>query len=291
MLNSMTGFGKSSVNVNGKKIEIQIRSLNSRNNDVNIKTPLTFKEKEIELRQLITKNLIRGKIDCIISLDYDENADVSLINEKYFKAYTNQLLKLTSDSDIPKSGIIESVMRIPQVLSPEKSEINVEEWNAIKAAVLDAVKEMKKFRATEGDNLKTDILFQLENIKNSLETVKEMAPLRKDAMKNHIQNLFNQQMRDEKIDKVRFEEELIYYLEKYDITEEIIRLKSHLSGFKSLVNEEANAKGKKMGFYAQEIGREINTIGSKAYHADIQKIVVNMKDNLEKIKEQILNIL
>jgi len=287
----MTGFGKATRVYKAKKITIEIRSLNGRYSEVNLKIPPTYKEKEFAIRQQISNSLQRGKIDCTITLEYEADAAPNLVNTGLLKAYHKQLSALANDLNIETQDLIPAILRIPQVLMGEKEELADEEWAQITDGLNEALNELMAFRTTEGGNLLIDVKKRAELIEANLEEIKKIEPLRavrkKEALEEHLSNL----QKPDDIDHNRFEEELIYYLEKQDITEEIVRLKSHLDGFNQLLDLDEKSKGKKLNFYSQEMGREINTIGSKANDAAIQKIVVSMKDDLEKIKEQLLNIL
>lgn len=287
----MTGFGKATRLYKAKKITIEIRSLNGRYAEINLKIPPTYKEKEFAIRKQISNHLSRGKIDCVITLEYEADAAPNLVNSGLLKAYHKQLSGLATDLNIEAKDLIPSILRIPQVLMGEKEELAKEEWAQIEDGIQEALNDLSAFRTKEGENLLIDVKERSRLIEANLEEIKKVEPARaerkKAALKDHLSVL----QKPDDIDHNRFEEELIYYLEKQDITEEIVRLKSHLDGFNQLLNLPEKAKGKKLNFYSQEMGREINTIGSKANDAAIQKIVVSMKDDLEKIKEQLLNIL
>lgn len=291
MIQSMTGFGKASVQYYKKKISIELRALNGRYAEINLKVPPAYKEKEIEIRRQISNALKRGKFECSITLDYETEAEPNLINSGLLKAYYKQLSSLSKELNIGEADFIPSILRIPQVLMGEKEELDEAEWLKITEALNVAIEELVAFRKKEGGNLKTDISERVELISQNLNIVEKLLPLRYDRIKQNLNQQIQQLKLSGDIDNNRFEEELIYYLEKQDITEETVRLKSHLQGFEQLLEEQVVSKGKKLNFFSQEMGREINTIGSKANDAEIQKVVVAMKDDLEKIKEQLLNIL
>jgi len=291
MIHSMTGFGKAAVQYHSKKITIELRSLNGRYAEINMKIPPVYKEKEILLRKQIANSLERGKIECTITLDYETEAEPNLINSGLVKAYYKQLSTIAGELKIKEQDFIPAILRIPQVLLGEKEDVVVEEWHKIKEAMDKAIEDLITFRSKEGINLKEDVEMRIELIKKNLAGLEALLPQRQTRIKQNLRQSIQQLKLSEDIDENRFEEELIYYLEKQDITEESVRLKSHIQGFLQLLNASDISKGKKLNFFSQEMGREINTMGSKANDADIQKKVVNMKDDLEKIKEQLLNIL
>lgn len=291
MIHSMTGFGKATVQYASKKITIELRSLNGRYAEINLKIPPAYKEKEILLRKHMATALERGKIECTLTLDYETEAEPNLINSGLVKAYYKQLSSIANELNITENDFIPAILKIPQVMLGEKEEVAEEEWLAITSAMDRAIEELVAFRTKEGANLQIDIKNRVELITENLAAVEKLLPIRQERVKQNLRQSIQQLKLSEDIDENRFEEELIYYLEKQDITEETVRLNSHLQGFAQLLDAPGISKGKKLNFFSQEMGREINTIGSKANDADIQKKVVNMKDDLEKIKEQLLNIL
>lgn len=291
MIHSMTGFGKATVQYASKKITIELRSLNGRYAEINLKIPPAYKEKEILLRKQIAAALERGKIECTLTLDYETEAEPNLINSGLVKAYYKQLSNIAAELNISENDFIPAILKIPQVLLGEKEDVAEAEWLTITTAMDKAIEELVSFRTKEGANLKIDILNRIELITENLVEVEKLLPIRQERVKQNLRQSIQQLKLSEDIDENRFEEELIYYLEKQDITEETVRLKSHLQGFAQLLEAPGISKGKKLNFFSQEMGREINTIGSKANDAGIQKKVVSMKDDLEKIKEQLLNIL
>jgi len=291
MIHSMTGFGKAAVQYDSKKITIELRSLNGRYAEINMKIPPAYKEKEILLRKQISKALERGKIECTLTFDYETEAEPNLINSGLVKAYYKQLSAIASELNIKDQEFIPAILKIPQVLLGEKVDVAKDEWMKIKEAMDKAIEDLVNFRSKEGVNLKVDIEKRIELIEENLMGLEKLLPQRQARIKQNLRQSIQQLKLSEDIDENRFEEELIYYLEKQDITEETVRLKSHLKGFAQLLDAPGISKGKKLNFFSQEMGREINTMGSKANDADIQKKVVDMKDDLEKIKEQLLNIL
>ena len=291
MIHSMTGFGKAAVQYDSKKITIELRSLNGRYAEINLKIPPVYKEKEILLRKQIASGLERGKIECSLTLDYETEAEPNLINSGLVKAYYKQLSTIAAQLKVPEQDFIPAILKIPQVLLGEKEDVAEGEWQKITEAMDKAIEDLITFRSKEGANLKVDVEKRIELIGKNLADLEKLLPHRQTRIKQNLRQSIQQLKLSEDIDENRFEEELLYYLEKQDITEETVRLKSHLKGFLQLLAAPGISKGKKLNFFSQEMGREINTIGSKANDADIQKKVVNMKDDLEKIKEQLLNIL
>ncbi|MES2836730.1 MAG: YicC/YloC family endoribonuclease [Bacteroidota bacterium] len=290
MIKSMTGFGKEIVDANGKSINIEIRSLNNKQLDLNIRIPSLLKEKEYELRTIVAKQAERGKVDVLIYIEHGEVSSEVNINKELVKTYYNELLelqKLTGDKD---QSLLPMVLKMPDVMKVERSELNDDEFLIIKSALEKALQKFNDFRNDEGHTLCNDLLQRISIINDLLIQTEGLDLQRKTKLRERIKKNVLEFVEEQKIDQNRFEQELIYYFEKVDITEEKTRLKTHLDYFTKTINEEQN-QGRKLGFITQEIGREINTIGSKANDADMQKLVVQMKDELEKIKEQSLNIL
>lgn len=292
MLKSMTGFGKAVNEFENKKITIEIKSLNSKQADIIAKIPSLYKEKEMELRNMLIKALNRGKIELSVWIDQNEADKNIRLNKLVIKNYYQQLTELAEslNRNVDNEQILEIIMRLPDVMKTEVREIDEKEWLIIKETVNDAITEIEKFRLQEGKVLETDFGQRIEQIKKLQSQIEPFEKSRIEKVKERIKQNFKDNLKEVDADNNRFEQELIYYLEKLDITEEKVRLANHCSYFIETMNEN-ESQGKKLGFIAQEIGREINTIGSKANHADIQKIVVQMKDELEKIKEQVLNVL
>lgn len=292
MIQSMTGFGKAQLMTNGKTITIEIRSLNSRQADLNLKLPALYREKEYEIRNLIIAALERGKIDTVINIDYTDGSHVATLNLPVAVNYYDQLKILEKQLGIENSltDYLEIIARLPEVFKNPESEIAEEVWNLLLKGLNEALSKVIAFRKEEGLILAKDMENRVKEIESMLQSIQPFEEERIESLRNKIikelMNLPNQPV----YDKNRFEQEMIYWLEKIDFTEEKIRLTKHLHHFLRTMEEES-AQGKKLGFIAQEIGREINTLGSKANHAGIQQIVVSMKDELEKIKEQLLNIL
>ncbi len=285
MTQSMTGYGKEVVQLPSKTITIEIKSLNSKGLDLNTRVPSTYREKELELRDLLAKSLQRGKIDFSIYIEVTGEATTTQLNESVVKQYIKQLANIVNGDPVE---LLKMAVRMPDALKTEKEEIDENEYQAILKGVNKALGEINKYRSDEGSVLEKDFLERIKSISNLLEDVIAIDPERIPAVKERLYKAISDLK--EKVDENRFEQELVYYLEKYDITEEKVRLKNHLDYFEATINSE-DSNGKKLGFITQEIGREINTIGSKANYAPMQQLVVQMKDELEKIKEQALNVL
>lgn len=285
MIQSMTGFGKHVVQLPNKKITVEIKSLNSKSIDLNARMPSSYREKELELRKLVANSLLRGKVDFNLHVELTGNETSTQVNEIAVKQYMNQLKNIASGDDL---RLLEMALRFPDAMKTDKEDIDEEEYKAIKEALIGALKEINEFRSEEGSVLEKDFLDRIASLEKLLEEVIAIDPDRQATIRERLEKAVQDIKAD--VDANRFEQELIYYLEKYDITEEKVRLANHLDYFsKTLRSDDSN--GKKLGFISQEIGREINTIGSKANFAPMQQLVVQMKDELEKIKEQMLNVL
>lgn len=290
MIISMTGYGRNRVSFEDKTIVVELRSLNSKFFDLNMRIPQIYREKEIGIRNMISESLNRGKVDCSISIEEGDGAQNLVINNNLFKSYTTDLKALSKELNLNDQEVLSAVMRIPNVVQPGKEELNDEEWSVVEGCFKNAIKALNGFRESEGEKLQADLIENVNSIHKRLEDIKLIDPQRKEKVRERLRIQLNKMQEEDSMDQNRFEQELIYYIEKMDINEEIVRLESHCSYFKDTVKETSRVKGKKLGFIGQEMGREINTIGSKAYHADIQKLVVQMKDELEKVKEQVQNI-
>lgn len=292
MLISMTGFGKAEVQFNGKSITVEVKSLNSKQLDLNVKTPMIYRDREYDIRNLLTSKLIRGKVDFYISYDDKKENTSAPINGNIFKSYYEQIQKLSDDCNISLSTepVIQTILRLPDVLKIEKVEVTDGEWKALFECINVAIEKMILFREQEGKALEKDITERVRLIEELLVKIEPFEKQRLEAVKLKLQEGLKNLSKDIKVDNDRFEQEVIYYIEKMDVTEEKVRLRNHCEYFISTVNE-AQPVGRKLGFILQEMGREINTLGSKANQAEMQKLVVLMKDELEKIKEQSLNIL
>jgi uncharacterized protein (TIGR00255 family) len=281
----MTGYGKSVIQFPAKKISIEIKSLNSKNLDVYVRMPSIYREKELDVRKVIGSKLERGKIDFSLYLEITGEETSTQINKAVLRNYIDQLKAVTDGEEIEHLKI---AMRLPDVMNTEREEIDEEEWKTIKLEIMTTLDKIREYRSDEGKVLEKDFRNRIKNINGLLEAISAMDPERIAAVRERLERSITELK--EKVDENRFEQELIYYIEKFDITEEKVRLNNHLDYFIKALNSD-DSNGKKLGFICQEIGREINTIGSKANFAPMQKLVVQMKDELEKIKEQLLNIL
>ncbi len=290
MIQSMTGYGKAVAEWTDKNIVIEIKSLNSKQLDINARISHIFREKELEIRSIISDKLVRGKIDIALYVEYKEGVSEKTINTALVSSYCNQLRAIALQQQLPEHGILDIAMRMPDVLISEPvAELNDAMWELVKQALTQAVDSITAYRINEGKALAQDILHNIEAIGNLMQQIAPFELGRLQKIKDRIQNSLDEAVGLDKIDANRLEQELIFYVEKLDINEEKVRLLQHCEYFKVTMNEPQC--GKKLSFIAQEMGREINTIGSKSNDADMQKIVVHMKDYLERIKEQVLNIL
>ena len=289
MLQSMTGFGNASIDSEFGKISLDIKSLNSKNLDLNYSLNPMFRNIESDIRSILTTSLKRGKIDFKINFKISENNFNSNLNHDVIKSYIKDLKKITPGTLFDRAEFLKIAITLPNSIETNRPDLNQNLLDAIKELVKNAIKELIDFRIQEGISMEKDLLSNLEVIQNKLIQIEELIPERMNSIKKRLKkNLDNIKV---EIDLNRFEQELIYYLEKFDINEEIVRLKNHLIYFKTTLNESQIEKGKKLTFISQELGREINTIGSKSNNLPMQQAVVEMKNELEKIKEQLLNVL
>lgn len=293
MIQSMTGYGKATAELPDKKINVEIKSLNSKAMDLSTRIAPAYREKEIEIRNEISKVLERGKVDFSLWIEKKEGADAASINKDVLKNYFYQLDSIRIELGIPcpaQEDWLQILLRMPDVMSKtEIQELSEEEWNTVHATVLEAVGHLVDFRKQEGAALEKKFREKIENIHSLLEKITPYEKERVEKVKERITDALEKTLNVD-YDKNRLEQELIYYIEKLDVNEEKQRLGNHLKYFISTM-ESGNGQGKKLGFIAQEMGREINTLGSKSNHAEMQKIVVQMKDELEQIKEQVLNVM
>lgn len=285
----MTGFGKATKEFENKTVNVEIRSLNSKNLDLSLRLSSTYRDKEHELKSEITKLLERGKVDLSIYVESKHVETPVEINTELAKSYHEKLKQLATELNEPTGNLMSYVLKMPDVLKSERKEPNEQDWNDIHSVVLTAVEGLNKFRSDEGKSIEKDFETRLGIIADSLEKIKEHDAARIQNIRDRIKKNLEEAVGKDKIDNNRFEQELIYYIEKLDINEEKVRLKTHLDYFIKTMKEPAG--GRKLNFIGQEIGREVNTIGSKANDAEMQKLVVLMKDELEKIKEQTNNVL
>ena len=284
----MTGFGKCQLNMPQANFNIEVKSLNSKQLDTNIKISSVYREKEIELKNLLSTKLKRGKIELSVWKESSEIQNSHKLNIPLIKDYHQQILNLKKDLGF-ESDIFPVLLKMPNILQKDEVKLDNNEWLEIFKGINTAVNELIQFRLAEGNKLEKDIILRINLIIDFLEEISPYAKARIERVKENLLNKIND-LKINNIDENRLEQELIYYLEKQDITEEQVRLKAHLDYFLQTISSDA-PNGKKLGFISQEIGREINTIGSKSSDAEMQKIVVQMKDELEKIKEQLLNVL
>ena len=290
MIKSMTGFGKGEAVVGDKKFRVELRSLNSKQLDLSIKIPSKYRAAEAEVRSIVTRELQRGKVDCFVSFEAAVAETSSHINRETFKAYAEELRQVSAEGGLTISddALLRSVLRMPDVVTNEEREVSDDELKAILEATAIAAEELNKFRVQEGAILIADLLKRIDLIEQYRHEVEPFEGARVEVIKTRIrENIEKLQL---EVDNNRLEQEMIFYIEKLDITEEKVRLDNHCNYFREVAAEE-EAPGRKLGFIAQELGREINTMGSKSNEANMQRLVVKMKDELEKIKEQVLNIL
>lgn len=285
MILSMTGFGRAEGIFEGKKISIELKSLNSKTFDLNVRIPLRYKEKEFEVRKILNDSVLRGKVDCYINFETLEDTNDVKINQDIVRSYINQLREISPNAE--EFEYLKIAMRMPEAINGKPAELDEEEWKFLLTILTEAIDKFRTFRKTEGSILEDELSKNIKNIEESLQKVTPFEQERLLAVKERYQNTLSE---FDTIDETRFYQELAYYTEKLDISEEKVRLTQHLKYYDEVMKKE-EFNGKKLGFIAQEIGREINTLGSKANHHEIQKLVVMMKDDLEKIKEQTLNVL
>ena len=285
MIQSMTGYGKTVLQLSTKKITVEVKSLNSKNLDLNVRMPSYYREKELNVRKKLATALVRGKVDFSIYIENNGGEGSSKINAAVVKEYMSQLKTIVDSNEVE---LLKMAIKLPDSLKIEREELDEKEWGQIDLVIDETIEKINQYRTDEGASMKVDFDLRISIIEKLLEKVIEIDPKRIE----HVKDKLNKSIAElaTKIDENRFEQELIYYIEKLDITEEKVRLKNHLDYFKKEL-EQSISNGKKLGFITQEIGREINTVGSKSNFAEMQKLVVQMKDELEKVKEQNLNVL
>ncbi len=291
MLKSMTGFGRAEDTVVDKTFLVDIKSLNGKQFELQLKMPAFLKPFEFDIRKVLSEGLGRGSVDCMICLKETGNAKPITINTDLAKAYYQPLSQLAADLNLEKGDLLSTILKLPEVITPSSETLTDEEWQQFKNILQNAINNLNDHRRDEGRSLKQELELRIDNIFQQQKTVVELEPLRQQKIREGITKLLEENVGKEHYDDNRLEQELIYYIEKIDITEEQVRLKNHCDYFTTILNEAEESKGKKLSFILQEIGREINTTGAKAYDATIQKCVVLMKDELEKAKEQVLNVL
>ncbi len=291
MLKSMTGFGRAEQTVGEKTFLVEIKALNGKQFELQLKLPPLLRPYEFNIRNILQEHLIRGTIDCYVNIKQNGTTKPVVINTDLIKAYYNQISQLASELDIDTNSVLSSLLRLPEVVSPANDVLNENDFKDFTAVLLSALKQLNDHRVEEGLSLEKDLITRMDNIKIQEECILALEPERMQRIKTEIHQLLDEHVGKENIDGNRLEQELIYYMEKIDIHEEQIRLRQHCEYFIDILSGSDAGKGKKLSFVLQEIGREINTTGSKAYDAGIQQCVVQMKDELEKAKEQVLNVL
>lgn len=291
MIKSMTGFGRAEETVNDKTYLVELKSLNGKQLDINLKIPPLLKSFEFEIRNFLQENLLRGTIECLIVIKQNGSTKPVLINTDLIKSYYRQIEELADELSIDTNAVLSALLRLPEVVSPSNEILNEEDWNELKKVIGAAVDELNVHRIEEGKSLDKELRLRIKNIHLQEEEILKLEPERRKKMKAELIQLLEENVGKENYDANRLEQELIYYIEKIDIREEQVRLRNHCEYFLSILNGNEETKGKKLAFVVQEIGREINTTGSKAYNSEIQRCVVLMKDDLEKAKEQIFNVL
>lgn len=291
MIHSMTGFGKTICELQGKKLNIEVKSLNSKQLDIYTKIPHLYKEKELEIRNLLKQKLDRGKVEFSIYIDRMEDEKTAIINKSVIINYYKQLKEIAGELEIKQNEqLLPAIMRLPDTVKSEYDELDEEEWEKVILSIREAITELISFRTREGEVLEKDIIERVKMIESYLQQVEPLEKERINRVRQRLNNNLHEYITTDNFDANRLEQEMIFYLEKLDISEEKVRLKNHCEYFLENVTK-GSPISKKLGFISQEMGREINTLGAKANDTGIQKLVIQMKDELEKIKEQLLNVL
>lgn len=291
MLYSMTGFGRAESTINGRQVVVELKSLNGKQFDVVTKLPPILRLYELDMRNMLNTLLMRGTIDLNITVKQEGASKPMVINTGLANYYYKGMQQIAEQLNLPQENMLATLMRMPEIVAPEQDALPEEDWLQLKSVVEEAAKHLMTHRKNEGTALHKDLHQRIQSIESLLENILPLEAERADKIRGKITQSLNEMLGKENVDPNRFEQEMIYYLERIDFTEEKTRLKQHCQYFHETVEKEGISKGKILGFILQEIGREINTLGSKANHAEIQQIVINMKDELEKSKEQVLNIL
>ena len=291
MLYSMTGYGRAEQTINDKNFLVEIRSLNGKQYDIRLTIPALLKPYEFEVRNIVNEALLRGSIECIISIKQNGSAKPVTINIDLAKAYYEPVLQMATELNLSTDNVLSTLLKLPDIVVPSTEILSDDDWKQFEILLKNATNELNKHRREEGKSLEADLLERIENIELQEQKIVVLEPERRQRIRDGLTKVLEENVGKDKYDANRLEQELIYYIEKIDISEEQVRLKNHCDYFRQILKESDISKGKKLSFILQEIGREINTTGSKAYHADVQKSVVLMKDELEKAKEQILNVL
>lgn len=291
MLFSMTGFGRAEQAVGDKVFLVEIKSLNGKQFDLRILIPSLLKPFEFDIRNMLQEKLMRGSVECNIYIKQNGSAKPVTINKELAKAYYQPIAELSKELNLNPGDIMSALLKLPEVVTPSNEILNDSEWKGFANILEQAIGELKKHRINEGKSLEEELLLRINNILLHAKTIATLEPSRQQRIKDGLIKTLNENVGKDNYDANRLEQELIYYIEKIDITEEQVRLNNHCNYFQSILQEAEEGKGKKLAFIMQEIGREINTTGSKAYDSEVQKSVVLMKDELEKAKEQVLNVL
>jgi uncharacterized protein (TIGR00255 family) len=291
MLYSMTGFGRAEQTIGDKNYLVEIRSLNGKQFDLRLTLPALLKPFEFDIRNKLSEGLLRGSVECIIQIKMNGASKPISINTELAKSYYEPVAKLAADLSIATGDILSTILKLPEVIVPTTETLTPEEWEKFRLVLADAISQLNQHRLNEGASLEKDLLLRLANIEEQQTMIASLEPQRRVRVKDNLRKLLEEQVGKENYDSNRLEQELIYYIEKIDISEEQVRLKNHCDYFRSILADAEAAKGKKLSFILQEFGREINTTGSKANDVLIQQAVILMKDELEKAKEQVLNIL
>jgi uncharacterized protein (TIGR00255 family) len=291
MLKSMTGFGRAEQTVNDKTFLVEVKSLNGKQFEMQLRLPPLLRPYEFDIRNILQEHLIRGTVDCNVNIKQNGTSKPVVINTDLIKAYYQQIDVLAAELKIDTNSVLSALLRLPEVVTPANDMLSENDFEEFKKVLLSALDELNKHREEEGASLEKDLYKRISNINAQEEEIIKLEPNRMKKIREEITQLLETHVGKENYDGNRLEQELIFYMEKIDIHEEQVRLKQHCDYFKSLLGNNDDSKGKKLSFILQEIGREINTTGSKAYDATIQKCVVVMKDELEKAKEQVLNVL
>lgn len=287
----MTGFGRAEQGVGDKVFLVEVKSLNGKQFDLRIIIPQLLKPFEFDIRSILQEKLVRGSVECIIYIKQNGSAQPVTINKELAKAYYGPISELSHELNLNPGDVLSALLKLPDVISPTNYVLSNEDWKGFEQVLLAAINQLKDHRVDEGKSLEEELLLRIENITIHAEKIAILGPLRQQRIRDGLVKTLEDNVGKENYDPNRLEQELIFYIEKIDITEEQVRLKNHCNYFKSILKETDEGKGKKLSFIMQEIGREINTTGSKAYDSEIQKSVVLMKDELEKAKEQVLNVL
>jgi uncharacterized protein (TIGR00255 family) len=284
----MTGYGRASGAYGQKDFTIEVRSLNGKTSDVRMKVPASYRDKEIQIRKIVLEHAMRGKLECTMVISAEGGGELYGLNKKLFKKYYQELSAVERELDMPAANLTEAILKIPSVIDMQMEEVADEEWEATRATLGEALAALDKFRHKEGAAMYEDLVGGLADIRRCLEEIKPYEQERVDRIRQKLEKQLEQSRIE--VDKNRYEQEILFYLEKLDVNEERVRLAQHCDYFMEILDADDIVVGKKLGFVAQEMGREINTLGAKAQHSAIQQLVVKMKDGLERIKEQVANV-